>query len=130
MVHAAVVSFAGAAMTVYVDDMCARFGRMIMCHMIADTDAELHAMAKLIGIDRRWHQTSPKASSSHYDIALVKRALAIGHGAVEITYRDCALMSINRMRGSATAPLVTPAQGLLLLRARGGAVPAQAPADG
>jgi hypothetical protein len=36
-------------MTIYVDDMKAAFGRMKMCHMIADTDDELHAMADRIG---------------------------------------------------------------------------------
>lgn len=74
-------------MTVYVDDMRAQYGRMVMCHMVADTDDELHAMADKIGVARRWHQ---KAGTyrSHYDIALSKRALAVQHGAVEITQRQ------------------------------------------
>ena len=42
-------------MTVYVDDMKAKFGRMIMCHMIADTDEELHTMASKIGVKLKWH---------------------------------------------------------------------------
>lgn len=46
-------------MTVYVDDMRAPFGRMKMCHMVADSDAELHAMAARIGVARRWHQAPP-----------------------------------------------------------------------
>lgn len=80
-------------MTVYVDDMRAQFGRMIMCHMIADTDTELHEMARIIGVSRRWHQAPPKASASHYDIALGKRALAIKYGAVAITWRQASSMS-------------------------------------
>jgi hypothetical protein len=47
---------------VYVDDMRAKYGRMVMCHLIADTDAELHAMAKAIGVARRWHQAPPAPS--------------------------------------------------------------------
>lgn len=82
-------------MTVYVDDMAAAFGRMKMCHMLADTDDELHAMANRIGVSRRWWQAPPK-HDSHYDIALSKRALAVRYGAVEVTLRQMALM--NRQR--------------------------------
>ena len=74
-------------MAVYVDNMRAKFGRMIMCHMIADTDDELHAMADAIGVARRWHQAAG-TYRSHYDIAVSKKALAIQHGAKEITMRE------------------------------------------
>ena len=83
-------------MTVYVDNMRAPFGRLIMCHMIADSDEELHAMADRIGVARKWWQCPPKASSSHYDIALSKRKLAVGFGAVEIDMRQLAAMSRRR----------------------------------
>lgn len=82
-------------MTVYVDDMRAAYGRMVMCHMIADTDEELHAMADAIGVARRWHQ-KPGTARSHYDIALSKRALAIALGAVEITWRQTGAMTARR----------------------------------
>lgn len=82
-------------MTVYVDDMRARFGRMVMCHMLADTDDELHAMARIIGVSRRWHQ-APPAHSSHYDIAQTKRKLAINAGAVPITWRQAGAMDVRR----------------------------------
>lgn len=92
-------------MTVYVDDMRAGFGRMVMCHMIADSDAELHAMADRIGVARRWHQAPPKASHSHYDIALSKRAIAVRLGAVEITWRQAgAMCARRRATGSLGAP--------------------------
>jgi len=82
-------------MTVYVDDMRAKFGRLVMCHMIADTDDELHAMADRIGVARKWHQAPPK-HDSHYDIALSKRAAAVAAGAVEITWRQTGAMVMRR----------------------------------
>lgn len=82
-------------MAVYVDDMQAGYGRMKMCHMIADTDEELHAMADKIGVARRWHQ-KPGTPQSHYDICLSKRALAVQHGAVEIKMRETAMMCRRR----------------------------------
>jgi hypothetical protein len=88
-------------MTVYVDDMRARYGRLIMCHMIADTDDELHAMADRIGVARKWHQ------GDHYDIALSKRAIAVKAGAREIPMRQLAFMAMNRRRGK---PIGTPEQ--------------------
>lgn len=83
-------------MAVYVDDMRAKYGRMIMCHMIADTDDELHLMAARIGIARKWWQSPAATSGSHYDIALVKRAAAVAAGAVEITWRQCGAMNYRR----------------------------------
>jgi hypothetical protein len=62
------------------------FGRMLMCHMVADTDEELHAMADRIGVARRWYQA--KASTPHYDIALSKRLLAVQYGAIELNRRQ------------------------------------------
>ncbi len=74
-------------MAVYVDNMRARYGRMIMCHMIADTDEELLTMADLIGVDRLHHQ-EPGTPRSHFDIALSKRAIAVANGAVQITMKE------------------------------------------
>lgn len=83
-------------MSVYVDDMKAPYGRMVMCHMLADTDDELHAMADRIGVARRWWQSPAKTSGSHYDIAQSKRAAAVQQGAVEITWRQAGAMNTRR----------------------------------
>jgi len=40
-------------MAVYVDDMKASFGTIVMCHMWADTDEELLEMADKIGVKRK-----------------------------------------------------------------------------
>jgi Protein of unknown function (DUF4031) len=97
-------------MAVYVDDMRARFGRMVMCHMIADNDDELHAMAVDIGVARRWWKSPNKTSGSHYDIALTKRALAVDAGAIEITLRQCAAMNARRrVTGTLGDPLAAEA---------------------
>lgn len=78
-------------MTVYVDDMKASYGRMVMCHMIADTDKELHAMADAIGVRRKWFQ-HPGSWRRHYDIALSKRKLAVKYGAREVTTRELVMV--------------------------------------
>lgn len=70
-------------MSVYVDQPVHPFGRMLMCHMWADTEAELLAMVDRIGVSRRWIQQPPKASWVHFDISKGKRALAIRAGAIE-----------------------------------------------
>lgn len=76
-------------MPVYVDDMRAQFGRMVMCHMIADSREELDAMADRIGVARRWIQY-PGTPREHYDIALAARARAVAAGEIEITQKSLA----------------------------------------
>lgn len=54
-------------MAVYVDEAIWPFGRMMMCHMIADTREELFAMVDTIGVQRKWiqHKDTP---GEHFDI--------------------------------------------------------------
>ena len=82
-------------MAVYVDDMKAAFGRMKMCHMVADSRAELFAMADKIGVQRRWLQ-KPDTPHEHFDISMSKRKLAVGFGAQEIDRRQLAVFLRNR----------------------------------
>jgi len=81
-------------MTVFIDDMyryaIGHFRGMQMSHMIADGEAELHAMAEHIGMPRRSFQ------GDHYDVPLTRRDLAIAAGAVPITYRQCGMMRRRR----------------------------------
>lgn len=53
------------------------------CHLTADTDKELHQIARLIGLKREWHQGAGRAS--HYDLTASMRKKAIAAGAVPIT---------------------------------------------
>jgi hypothetical protein len=75
-------------MPVYVGVSMWELGRMIMCHMVADTEAELDAMADKIGVARKWKQERPDRRGigglTHYDIAKSKRALAVKHGAIPL----------------------------------------------
>jgi Protein of unknown function (DUF4031) len=85
--------------SVYVDNARHRYGRMRMCHMLADTVAELHAMADAIGVARRWFQSS--ASTPHYDVCLAMRARALALGAVELDRRGLVGL-IRRLRARPT----------------------------
>lgn len=77
-------------MAVYVDDVRLPFGRMIMCHMWADTLDELLAMVDKIGVQRKWIQGHPtlsfgkhrNASWVHFDISIGMKKKALAAGAI------------------------------------------------
>lgn len=77
-------------MAVYVDDVRHRFGRMVMCHLWADSLEELLAMVDRIGVQRKWIQGHPDlsfgkhrtASWVHFDISLKMKAKAMAAGAI------------------------------------------------
>ncbi len=87
-------------MAVYVDNMKAKFGCLVMCHMIADNSEELLAMADKNGVARKWLQHAG-FDAEHFDIALSKRALAVKAGAIEIKWRELG-MKIRERRKSPT----------------------------
>jgi hypothetical protein len=76
-------------MAVYVDRSRHKLGRMITCHMLADTLDELHAMARRIGSKPAWFQVS-RTGVPHYDIPMFRRAEAIRFGAIETSRRETA----------------------------------------
>lgn len=84
-------------MAVYVDDMRAGFGRLILCHMIADTSFELVTLAAAVGLDVR-HIQHPGTAREHFDVSLGKRAELVRLGAREITWRQCGAMTRRRRR--------------------------------
>lgn len=69
------------------------------CHMFADTLEELHAMASTIGMRSEWFQDNGQ-SAEHYDLTATKRALAIKHGAKQLTIREqvCYFIDLSRKR--------------------------------
>ena len=92
-------------MTVYVDDMRARYGRLVLCHMAGDSESELHAMADAIGVARRWFQ------GDHYDVCLAKRALAVRLGAQEVSRVELGRLVIAQRRragGVSESPSKSP----------------------
>lgn len=77
-------------MSVYVDALL-EYGWVLRgrstrsCHMIADSESELHAMARAIGMRRAWFQ--PR-SFPHYDLTPDRRQKAVCRGAVELGRAD------------------------------------------
>ena len=74
-------------MAVFIDGMTLDFplgrGRVgKMCHMWADTEIELLAMARRIGLEDRWIQ---RGSITHFDLTKSKRVLALAAGAVPLS---------------------------------------------
>ena len=74
-------------MAVYVDPIREHppfHGWTLWCHMIADSEEELHRMAARLGMRREWYQ------GDHYDLRPDDRALALSLGAEEMSTRDMA----------------------------------------
>lgn len=74
-------------MSVYVGVPMWPFGRMIMCHMFADSEEELDEMAEKLGLHKSWKQGTDYSRIGnlvHYDIAKSKRAQAITLGAISL----------------------------------------------
>lgn len=78
-------------MPVYVDNARNPYGRMIMCHMVADRIEELMGMADRIGLARRHFQPG---SFPHFDLSLAYRDRALRHGAIPVDRRE--LVSVMR----------------------------------
>lgn len=74
-------------MSVYVDDCRNRLGRMLMCHMVADTLSELTEMADRLGIGSHM-QARRSGRAAHYDICQARRRRAIRLGAKPVTRRE------------------------------------------
>lgn len=84
-------------MAVYVDAAVHPYGRMLMCHMFADTTLELLQMADKIGVQRKWLQHAG-TYREHFDIAKGKRALAVKAGAKEITRKEVGELLDKRLK--------------------------------
>jgi len=82
-------------MAVYVDDMNLRADvpdgdqvvRSRWSHLYADTEAELRAFAKPLGLRESWIQ-HPGETGVHFDVTTSKRQQAISQGARPVTWRE------------------------------------------
>jgi len=94
-------------MAVYVDDAVTLWRGRRWAHLMADTLAELHAFAALLGMPR--HAFQDKTSGAHYDVTAELRGRAIELGAVPISrHRDRgqmrAVIARARAQGRREAP--------------------------
>ena len=109
---------------VYVDDWRQRAtvghveGRW--SHLLADTEAELHAFAGRLGLRRAWFQAHRHhPARHHYDLTDPLRAAAIELGAVPLTWRQAGRMIRARRQAAApAAPVTGTAEASVAHRAR------------
>jgi hypothetical protein len=90
-------------MAVYVDIAIWERHDRRWCHLLADDEAELHAFAAGLGIERRRFQTRPERPwIDHYDIDEPRRSAAIERGAIELGRREVVRL-IARKRAATLA---------------------------
>jgi Protein of unknown function (DUF4031) len=83
---------------VYADKLRTPFRGFLMPHMMADTEAELDAMAKSLGLDPTWKQPGNCMFPPHFDLAESKRKEAIRQGAKEVTTQELVKKMMDRKR--------------------------------
>lgn len=79
-------------MSVYVDEMAVclqtkNWPYTQACHLVADTEGELHIFAMRLGLHRSWFQA---AGILHYDLTVGMRRKAVKLGAVELSRKKFA----------------------------------------
>jgi Protein of unknown function (DUF4031) len=67
---------------VYVDEAIWHWQGRRWCHLVADTQDELHRFAAQLGIHRSSYQGPPRTSNPHYDLTAYERRVAIARGAI------------------------------------------------
>lgn len=88
-------------MGVYVDDAIWPWRDRLWCHLVADTDEELHAFGERLGLQRAWLQHRPaRPWLDHYDLPDYGRERAIELGATPVDRRQIVAV-IRRKRDAA-----------------------------
>ena len=78
-------------MAVYVDEPVWEWRGRRWCHLLADTEEELHAFAAELGLRRAWFQHKPERPwQDHYDLPEEIRVEAVRAGAMEVDLRHVA----------------------------------------
>jgi hypothetical protein len=78
-------------LAVYVDQPVWEWRGRRWCHLLADTDEELHHFAAALGLKRAWFQHRPERPwQDHYDIPDEMRPRAVRAGAVEVGMQEVA----------------------------------------
>ncbi|MCB1387183.1 MAG: DUF4031 domain-containing protein [Nitratireductor sp.] len=71
-------------MAVYVDAAIWHWKGRKWCHLMADSEAELHRFAWRLGLHRSSYQGPPRTRTAHYDITGFERDRAIRLGALAV----------------------------------------------
>jgi hypothetical protein len=76
-------------MAVYVDELVWESRGRMWCHLLSDSDAELHRFAVRLGLPRSaFHSRPGRPWRDHYDVPDELRAGAVRLGAREITFHE------------------------------------------
>lgn len=91
-------------MPVYVDDAVWPWRGRLWCHLMADTDDELHAFAERLGLQRVWLQHKPaRPWLDHFDLPDYGREKAIILGAIPVSRAELVAV-IRAKRAAARGP--------------------------
>lgn len=87
-------------MAVYVDELVFEWRGRMWCHLLADSDEELHRFAGRLGLpSSSFHRRRGRPWRDHYDLAEDARLHAVRLGALEISFHDAGVHLARRRRG-------------------------------